>query len=235
MNDEELLFAITEISKAISEPSIFDIIATGISVFSMITTIIIIYFNYRAVKAAKESVEITKKSLALTKLEMQKNIDVQLYDRRLIVANHIEQNNYCDSIMEVALLFGNNTCNKIKKIRKLLHEKAGWERNHEKYDRLLQELRYEDECIDEYEELGIMLQNDAIPPELYQEYYMRYLELDKEYSVLYDDTPDGQIPYDIHKICGEETRLDQEIKAMQKSLKTYVLKVMRQKLSLEAD
>lgn len=251
MNNEELILSVREISKALNDVSAFDIISIVVSVLSLAATIYVMVLNHKAVEATKESVEATKesvevakqsvevaeKSIALTKLEMQKAIDIQLYEKRLEVAKHIEKNDYCDTTMEIVLLFGKDTYLKIEVIKELLHEKAQWERAHTSYDGLLDKLRDVDEGVREYEDLEatLNLRDDSMPPEKYEEYSARYQELNRKYSVLYEDTPDGEIAYDINEICHEETRLDQEIIAMQKSLKAHVLKVMRQKLSLEAD
>lgn len=237
MNNEELILSVREISKALNDVSAFDIISIVVSVLSLAATIYVMFLNHKAVEAAKESVEVAEESIALTKLEMQKAIDIQLYEKRLEVAKHIEKNDYCDTTMEIVLLFGKDTYLKIEAIKELLHEKAQWERAHTSYDGLLDKLRDEDEGVREYEDLEYILNSwdDSMPPEKYEEYWARYQELNRKYSVLYEDTPDGPIAYDINEIYHEETRLDQEIEAMQKSLKAHILKVMRQKLSLEAD
>lgn len=237
MNNEELILSVREISKALNDVSAFDIISIVVSVLSLAATIYVMVLNHKAVEATKQSVEVAEKSIALTKLEMQKAIDIQLYEKRLEVAKHIEKNDYCDTTMEIVLLFGKDTYLKIEVIKELLHEKAQWERAHTSYDGLLDKLRDVDEGVREYEDLEatLNLRDDSMPPEKYEEYWARYQELNRKYSVLCEDTPDGEIAYDINEICHEETRLDQEIIAMQKSLKAHVLKVMRQKLSLEAD
>lgn len=237
MNNEELILSVREISKALNDVSAFDIISIVVSVLSLAATIYVMVLNHKAVEATKQSVEVAEKSIALTKLEMQKAIDIQLYEKRLEVAKHIEKNDYCDTTMEIVLLFGKDTYLKIEVIKELLHEKAQWERAHTSYDGLLDKLRDVDEGVREYEDLEatLNLRDDSMPPEKYEEYSARYQELNRKYSVLCEDTPDGEIAYDINEICHEETRLDQEIIAMQKSLKAHVLKVMRQKLSLEAD
>ena len=244
MNNEELILSVREISKALNDVSAFDIISIVVSVLSLAATIYVMFLNHKAVEATKESVEATKesvevaeKSIALTKLEMQKAIDIQLYEKRLEVAKHIEKNDYCDTTMEIVLLFGKDTYLKIEAIKELLHEKAQWERAHTSYDGLLDKLRDVDEGVREYEDLEatLNLRDDSMPQHLYEKYWAKCQKLREKYSVLCEDTPDGQIAYDINEICDEETRLDQEIIAMQKSLKAHVLKVMRQKLSLEAD
>lgn len=230
MNDEALLNAITKIAVALSQPSFFDVIAMVISGLSLITTIIIIILNYCAVKAAKESVEVAEKSLLLTKLEMQKAVDIQLYDRRLTVANHIEKDQYSDSFMEIALLFGNQICKNIESIKELISQLSYSERMHERYEELLS--TYED--ADEYRQLEEAL-NDASmwSSSQYEGYSKRYEELHQKYAIIYDYSTGEEVIYDIDAIYKEESRLDKEIKEMQKQLKEDILHIMRQKLSLE--
>lgn len=231
MNDQTMLNAIMEISKVLSEPSIFDVIAMVISGLSLITTVIVIVLNYRALKAAKDSVEVAEKSLELTKIEIQKAIDVQLYDRRLAVANRIEKNDYSDSVMEIALLYGTQIYMDIKTIKDLISEKNLYNRKHARYDELL------DVCedADEYRQLEADLNNESIysSTQYYEKCYKRYEELSEKYAVLYDYTTGEEIVYDIEEICKEELRLDEEIRKLQKQLKNNILHIMRQKLSLE--
>lgn len=237
MDNETLLNAVTEISRVLSEPSIFDIVAMIISGLSLITTVIVIVLNYKSVTAAeesvtasKESVKVAEKSLELTKIEMQKTIDVQLYERRLTVANHIEKDDYSDSVMEIALLFGTQTYNDIKAITDLIYEKNSYNRMHERYEELL------DACedADEYRQLEADLNDESMcSSDYYERYYKRYKELHQKYAILYDNTTEEEIVYNIDEICEEESRLDKEIRDLQKQLKNNILHIMRQKLSLE--
>lgn len=229
MNNETLINAVTEISRALSEPSVFDIIAMIISALSLITTIIIIILNYRAVEAAKESVEVAQKSLELTKIEMQKTIDIQLYERRLIVANHISQNDYSDNIMEIVLLFGKEIYKKIKNIQTLIEHKNNNDRMYEKYYELLDQ----EEDAEEYYSLEQNLNDESLSPELHEHYYKRYKELDEKYKIMYDHSFEEEIAYDIAEICANGRHLETEIKSSQRELKKELLQYMRKKLSFD--
>ena len=231
MNDEALLAAITEISKAISEPSIFDIIALIISVLSLFATIIVMILNYRAVKAAKESVEVAEKSVKLAKLQMEKSVDAQLYEKRLEIANLIEKNDYSSSITEIALLFGDEVYRRVKEIQYTISLEGYQKRRYNEYKKMLKEREFGQE----YDELW--LQGTKSPESLSPEQLARYQELDAMYGILvsyyWQDGEEKEDQYDIHRITSELEELELEIKRLQKELKETVLAFMKEKLEVK--
>ena len=205
----------------------FQIISMVISILSFITTVVVVIFNYRSVKAAELSVKAAEKSIELTKIEIQKSIDLQLYDKRLSIANHLEVNDYSDSVMEVALLFGNDIYKQIRNIKKMIQEKNNYELMEKRYDELLDT----HENGDKFKRLYKLFFYHSY--EISEEEYEQYEELYEMYYILIDYTNDDEVKYDIKNICEEKKRLYDEIEIAQKQLKIDVLKLMKQKLSLE--
>lgn len=231
MNNEALLSAIMEISKAISEPSIFDIIALVISVLSLLATIIVMLLNYRSVRAAKESVQVAEKSVELAKLQLEKSIDAQLYEKRLEIANRIEKNDYSSSITEIALLFGDEIYQRVKEIQYTISLESYQKERYNKYKELLKKREH----WKEYENLRSEWMNfgESLPPEK----LTRYEELDDMLGILVSyysqDGEEKEDQYDIHHIISELNRLELTIKRLQDELKEKILIFMRDKLTVK--
>lgn len=103
--ESELVQAIQEIAQELNQTTCFDVLSLIISFISAIATVSVLWYNHKTIKLAKEN--------------MQHSQDLAFYEKMLVVANNIAQEDYSNTDIEIKLLFGKDVLESIQKIRAL--------------------------------------------------------------------------------------------------------------------
>ena len=87
------------------------------AMLTFVTTFVYVIATWKILGANNKSAKMAENQILESKESLQKTIDMQLWDKRLLIANNIENNIYSNTIMEYHLLFSKKISDKINEIK----------------------------------------------------------------------------------------------------------------------
>ena len=210
---EKILQALNEITTAISTTSFWDIAGVVVAGLALLGSLAVLYQN--------------RKSIEISKVAIQKSIDLQMFDKMVQVANKIENNDYSSTTMEISTLFSKEILQQIEELRELTKQLSYSKRMRDKYYKLLEKTDYD-------RELYVYASEDDAPEEV----KMRANEQEIKFQKLTEGEPDGEggiIYYDIYEINEDIKNLTDEIKLRQKKVKNDVSHIIQDKYKVNEE
>lgn len=198
-----------------------DWIMIAITLVYVVATIFIWRANQKSAKMAEKQIDESRKAL-------QKSIDMQLYDKRLAVANNFEENNYSNSTMEISLLFGNTIFHMVKELRTLIEQQCYWQKEYDSYWK----------AVNEQELYNYDLENYASSPDATEKILKECSEMNERCRIVYIDGCDedgNQLFYDYSEISKNLNDINDKVSKKQKELKRKVWHLMQDKISVEQE
>lgn len=210
--ESELVQAIQEIAQELNQTTCFDILSLIISFISAIATVSVLWYNHKTIKLAKEN--------------MQHSQDLAFYEKMLVVANNIAQEDYSNTDIEIKLLFGKDVLESIQKIRPLVNKKKYIDVDIKKYNELLCE---QPEGRD-YLALDSRIQQEEFKGEEVPKEIINQLdEFKHKLRFLYSD--EGEM-YDWEDISKRDNEVTQELEPLVQKVNDDIRNIMEEKFSL---
>lgn len=216
--NQDVIYALEEIANCLNQTDYLGIVGTVISFLGFITTCIVIVFNYRTIK--------------LTQTQIQKSIDIQLYDRYFTIIERIEKNDYSTSITEIALLFGEDIAAEVSELVNLNDEMDFNNREQQEYFKLLKDCS--DPEIQEF--YNLYLKMEQTPEKLFPAEEKRFDELFEKNGILtFTDEEGNEKTYDIGDIKENQKRLEQNFCSLNNKVLIALKCFMKGVLSIEGN
>ena len=203
--ESELVQAIQEIAQELNQNTCFDVLSLIISLISAIATVSVLWYNHKTIKLAKEN--------------MQHSQDVAFYEKMLVVANNIAQEDYSNTDIEIKLLFGKNVLESIQKIRTLKLKKESINNAKRECMKLIVE-QLDPNIIKSF------LKNDN---EVAEEKFLDDGSLEEKLRVVYSDKGEE---YHWEDISKQDEEVTQELKSLVQKVNDDIRNIMEEKFSL---
>ncbi|MEE0548313.1 MAG: hypothetical protein UC390_11360 [Peptococcaceae bacterium] len=203
--ESELVQAIQEIAQELNQTTCFDILSLIISFISAIATVSVLWYNHKTIKLAKEN--------------MQHSQDLAFYEKMLVVANNIAQEDYSNTDIEIKLLFGKDVLESIQKIRALKLKIENIDKAREK------SIKSFCKQLDR-NEINVLLGNDdKVSPEM----FLDFENLEEDFRVVYSE--DGE-EYTWQTISKKQSEVTQELESLVQKVNDDIRNIMEEKFSL---
>lgn len=203
--ESELVQAIQEIAQELNQTTCFDILSLIISFISAIVTVSVLWYNHKTIKLAKEN--------------MQHSQDLAFYEKMLVVANNIAQEDYSNTDIEIKLLFGKDVLESIQKIRALKLKIENIDKAREK------SIKSFCKQLDR-NEINVLLGNDdKVSPEM----FLDFENLEEDFRVVYSE--DGE-EYTWQTISKKQSEVTQELESLVQKVNDDIRNIMEEKFSL---
>lgn len=203
--ESELVQAIQEIAQELNQTTCFDVLSLIISFISAIATVSVLWYNHKTIKLAKEN--------------MQHSQDLAFYEKMLVVANNIAQEDYSNTDIEIKLLFGKDVLESIQKIRALKLKIENIDKAREK------SIKSFCKQLDR-NEINVLLGNDdKVSPEM----FLDFENLEEDFRVVYSE--DGE-EYTWQTISKKQSEVTQELESLVQKVNDDIRNIMEEKFSL---
>lgn len=203
--ESELVQAIQEIAQELNQTTCFDVLSLIISFISAIATVSVLWYNHKTIKLAKEN--------------MQHSQDLAFYEKMLVVANNIAQEDYSNTDIEIKLLFGKDVLESIQKIRALRLEIENIANAREKH------IRSFCKQLDTNEINALLGNDDKVSPEM----YLDLENLKEVFSVIYSENGEE---YTWQTISKKQSEVTQELESLVQKVNDDIRNIMEEKFSL---
>lgn len=150
---------------------------------------------------------------------MQHSQDLAFYEKMLVVANNIAQEDYSNTDIEIKLLFGKDILENIQKIRALKLEIENIAKAREKHIRSF--------CKQlDTNEINALLRNDD---KVSSEMFLDFENLKEVFSVVYSDDSEE---YTWQTISKKQSEVTQELESLVQKVNDDIRNIMEEKFSL---
>lgn len=191
---------------------------------SLITTIFYVVFTSKILLANKKSANMAEKQILQAQESIKMMVDMQLYEKRLEIANNIEKNIYSNTTMEIGILFNKDILLRINNLKELLQEQDSWQKKYDSYLKVRDEQGVFDYNLDYEVQSGIAT----------QEMKDKYKKMLEKCNRIYIEGYDPELYYyDFQEIWNNLSEINSNIEQKQKELKNMIYSIMKGKMTIE--
>ena len=195
-----------------------------LGVGSLITTILYVAFTKKILLANNKSANMAERQILQAQESIQMMVDVQLYEKRLEIANNIENKDYSNTDIEIAILFNKEILIEINSLKKMLKEQADWEKKYASY-------------LEERDKHGLFdynLDYEVQSGMATQEMTDIYIEMLEKCNRIYIDGYDPDFYYyDFQEIRNNLSEINENVERKQKEINNIIYSIMKEQLTVE--